>query len=65
MIIYWFYKKKKLKVFEYKEDINGSGKVVFAWSQDSSFIVVCGDSKLVYVLDKYFEKWKINYQNEN
>jgi hypothetical protein len=40
------------KVFEYLEDINGVGKVIFSWSQDGSFVACSGESKIVYVLDR-------------
>ncbi|EAR82687.2 WD40 repeat protein (macronuclear) [Tetrahymena thermophila SB210] len=46
------------KVFEFKDDLNGSGKVLFSWSQDCSYIAVCGQSKVVYVLDKRGRKLK-------
>lgn len=46
------------KIFEFKEDINGKGIVNFSWSQDCSFICVCGVNQLLYILDKRGRKLK-------
>ncbi|KRX03337.1 hypothetical protein PPERSA_05695 [Pseudocohnilembus persalinus] len=40
------------KIFSFGSDYNGLGEVIFNWSQDYSFIAVCGESKNVYILDK-------------
>ena len=35
-----------------KETEHGYGAVQFAWSQDYSFIAVCGANRNVYVMDR-------------
>lgn len=40
------------QLFAFNSKTNGNKPPVFSWSQDSSYLAVGTDNKLVYILDK-------------